>query len=327
MRRAGVIILDADGVLLDERPYWRIAMQTALSVGGASVADFDWTALCAVAFDALAMQRLCKRRGCNSNWDLAAVLAAGVDDALLRELRAPTPPDDLRPVLADWSRRVEDKWAGDQIAHGDPLAGFGIDRDGAFFRTVSGRFQRLLDDCDSEGVYDGSPCAVREPVAALRAVLRQLMEAGFDLRIYTGRTRPEIDTPLERLGFTEFFDREGIVAHEDIVAAQERLSCTGLGKPHWFGVVLAALGETVADTLQRGGDPPNCTDRRIYVGDAMADFLAVQGSCAVGVELDYVHVRSGATDAAQERYIAGRLRTTAVVDRLSEVPVRLGLVS
>ena len=69
------LILDADGVFLDERPYWNAALGTAFTVSGLrSRLGGQWDRFTDIAFAQLGMQRLTKNRGCNSNWDLAVVL-------------------------------------------------------------------------------------------------------------------------------------------------------------------------------------------------------------------------------------------------------------
>ena len=80
-----LVILDADGVFLNERPYWDSALAAALAVGCVSPpTDDDWREFTTVAFERLGLQRVTKRRGCNSNFDLAAVLALALCDSETR---------------------------------------------------------------------------------------------------------------------------------------------------------------------------------------------------------------------------------------------------
>jgi len=70
-----ILILDADGVFLSERPYWDSALRTAWKqLGFVELSSDHFEKLTAIAFDTVGLQWVAKKRGCNSNWDLTAVL-------------------------------------------------------------------------------------------------------------------------------------------------------------------------------------------------------------------------------------------------------------
>ena len=76
-----LLILDADGVFLSERPYWNAALGAALDASGLAERVGDrWDLLADVAFGPVGLQRVTKAVGCNSNWDLAAVLVRALED-------------------------------------------------------------------------------------------------------------------------------------------------------------------------------------------------------------------------------------------------------
>ena len=64
----------------------------------------------------------------------------------------------------------------------------------------------------------------------------------------------------------------------------------------------------------------------VYIGDAMADFHAVQRAAERGLDVTYGHVRSGATSEVQERRIACWSRTRCVVSTLTEMVPYLAAV-
>lgn len=333
MTGAGVVILDVDGVILDERPYWDVALATALAERDLRIGDESTlNSLCRIAYEELAMQRLCKKRGCNSNWDLAATLAVSLTDEIGHRISRSNDPTAMRDSLTAWAQRISDRWEqygqtngqGDRF-NGDPLLGFGIDREGAFFRRCAERFQAQLAALDRDDVYDSVPCAPREPETALRDAIERLVSGGFEVRILTGRFRRETEIPLRRLNLLDLIGARQIFGHDQIVQSQQRLGQTGLGKPHWFGAALALFGHEVAAQILDGGDAPGFNGRCVYVGDGMADFLLTENCRPVGINLQYVHVRSGITERDEERQIVSSPQTIAIVDRLSSVPDVLGI--
>ena len=333
MTRAGVIILDVDGVILDERPYWDVAMTVALREYGVDIGDASSeNALFQIAFSELRMQRLCKRRGCNSNWDLAAALTASLDDETARGLSQARTTDERRAALTAWSKRVEELWnkhhegnGQSRSNSGDPIMGFGIDREGPLLDQCAKRFQEKLATLDHDFMNDGAPCSPCEPAADIRIAIERFVNAGYDVRIFTGRTIGETTVPLQQLNLTDLIPTEGIIGYDQIAESQRQLNRTGLGKPHWFGAALATLGPDIAADLLNGSAAPSIDGRCVYVGDGMADFLTIESSRTVGLEIEYVHVRSGITDENEESRIIASPQTVAIVNKLSCAPDVLGI--
>lgn len=323
-----LIILDADGVFLSEQPYWEAALLTALSLNCVNTpAGEDWTRLSEVAFDEIGLQRVTKSRGCNSNWDLAAVLTIA-----LRDLATKSRVEELfagqqwtaaiQCLVASsnglWSDRDSSR-ADTLSGTADPVKGFGVDRYGDDFTEVRRAFQQLLQPESGNGDWT-SNALCGEP-DAIKAALSQLRDLGFELAVCTGRVREELLAPMKSFGLTTFFAPDRLVTTDDVLEAEQGLKIHPLGKPHWFPVVCAAVGPALALDAVRDGRIASVPDARlVYIGDGLADFQCVDGARSVGLPIDYVHMRSGATDAEQERSIANAPFTLAVIDELADVP-------
>ena len=328
------LILDADGVFLDERPYWDAALAAAFAINGLeSYVDGQWTLLTDVAFVQLGLQRLTKRRGCNSNWDLAAVLSKALANASVqRQIAESLDKRDYEDALQTVARRAELLWddgEGDDRESNsaergrDPLLRFGIDRRNAEFSDVRTMFQRALNDGLRPGQDTLKPrlLETRETTRSAFAACRAL---GYELWVCTGRSRNEIVAPIVELRLEAELSPERIVSHDEIVAVERRTGVAFLGKPHWFPPACAAVGIEEAVALLEGKRPAPDAASCVYVGDALADFQSAAGCRVVGIPMEYVHVRSKATVEVDERLIASCSGTRAVIHRLSELPVCLG---
>lgn len=323
-----LLVLDADGVFLSERPYWEAALRAALEVNGVIVPPGDaWRAWIDTAIDRTGVHRITKRRGCNSNWDLAAVLATALQDQRTRErVGGHLATRQWLAATGMLGAAAEDLWYGaDQSvgegAPSDPLAGFGIDRNGAFFSEVRHAFQRAVFGDDGRTPPLFSRAGLRGEPERIRRILSVWRDAGWELAVCTGRIPSELLPPMEIFGLDQFFSPERLIHGDDVTAAEQRLGATTLGKPHWFSLVCAVCGVVDAEAaVQRGHVSLNGVERVVYVADGWADFLSVGGVRAVGLPVRYVHVRSGVTDVKQERQIAAADFTLAVIDELAEAP-------
>lgn len=312
-----LIILDADGVFLTERPYWETALATALCANGIDAPlGSDWRWLTDVAFEKLSLHRVTKQRGCNSNWDLAAVLTVS--------LREPAICSELADLLArrDWANAIarlaaasNGLWTRD--GDGDPLIGFGVDRFGDDYVRVQQLFQRVLTQCDAfNAPGDQSFCG---GVQAVRTALTTLRSAGFDLTVCTGRGKSELLAPLAAFDMVGCFNNDRFVTADEVTRAERKTGAGSLGKPHWFPAVCAAIGfDAGCAAILAGRVAKDANGRVVYVGDGIADFKCAAGARSVGLDLQYIHVRSGVTDREQEHVIADESFTIAVVDSLTE---------
>lgn len=324
------LILDADGVLLDERFYWNAALITALELNGLeSIARRDGDRLNEIAFEQLGMQRLAKRRGCNSNWDLAAVLTRALSRPAVRgdfSSRVSLGRDDeacqrlAEAADALWLDRatpISEETPSPQT--GDPLLGFGIDRGGREFAEVRAAFQNVLHRSTHAGRAP-NPWRLREPLPVTQASLKECDDLGFELWVCTGRDRHEILGPLQQFGLESWIPTHRVVSGDDVHAAEAATGVQPLCKPHWFSPACATVGFDKAVAAVKGAIPLLGNGTIVYAGDALADFWAVLGCARIGLRMGYIHVRSGVTTLTEESEITASLATLQIVDQLSQVP-------
>ena len=326
MSRERTLILDADGVFMNERPYWNAALATALEASDlAPLAAGRWDALADYAFGPLGLQRVTKGRGCNSNWDLAAVLVRALEEpdrrGAVREMLAAGREYDAMQALGHAGNAVWER-AGAAVsrsdASADPLERFGIDRKGEPFAAVVRRYQRVMHH-ESEIDWRFERWQLKEERDRTLRALEAFGRHGWTLRVCTGRHRREIEEPIFHLEIDAFFPSDSITSADEVDRAETLAGLGPLGKPHWFTPACAALGfETALRALSNGTTMPRVAGA-VYVGDAWADYAATEACRAKGLDLAYIHTRSGVTCHEQERTIAESPATLAVVDRLEQV--------
>ncbi len=319
-----VLVLDADGVFLSERPYWNTALCTALDLAGlADRGRGRWDVLAGHAFGTLGLQRLAKSRGCNSNWDLAAVLVRALGEGDCRQVVDWMLADDREyEAMRALARAGELVWENGHDGP-DPLLGAGIDRGGRLYAEVVDRFQQVFHGTADLG-WAFERWQLRGDDARTRGAFEQLVRDGHRLRVCTGRYRAEIEEPIRRLGLGEWLPAAAITSTDEVTRAERESGSPSLGKPHWFAPACAVLGYTPALAALTRGSLQSTGARAIYAGDAWADFRAVQGCREHGLELDYVHVRSGTTTPEQEREVAAAAGTLGIVETFDAIP---GLLS
>jgi phosphoglycolate phosphatase-like HAD superfamily hydrolase len=328
------LILDADGVFLDERPYWDAALATAFAISGLrSRIGGQWDRFTDVAFGRLGMQRLTKNRGCNSNWDLAVVLTKALQvSSVQQRVAADLAGNRDEHALQTLSRAADSLWNEDHAnrtaANGhqrrcDPLSGFGVDRRSPEFTHVRAMFQQMLRG-GSQLKHSPAGARLLESLETTQRTFAECRACGFELWVCTGRDRREIVAPLVEFGLEADLPADRIVSGDEVAVAEQRTGIGFLGKPHWFPPACAALGVDVAVALLKEMPLASLSDHCVYVGDALADFQSVLGCRRIGLQMTYVHVRSGVTTEADEQLIASTEGTRAVIDRLSELPAFLG---
>jgi hypothetical protein len=135
------------------------------------------------------------------------------------------------------------------------------------------------------------------------------------LRVCTGRHRAEIEAPIRSLRLEPYLLPSEITSADETDRAESLSGQGSLGKPHWFAPACATVGfqEALGALENRSG----LSGVAGYVGDAWADFAAVEACRDLGLDLTYVHVRSGVTSRDQERIIAESKATLAVITRLA----------
>lgn len=324
MRPNPLLILDADGVFMDEMPYWNTALVTMMHRFGMSCgAPARWELLSSACFVDDCVQGVTKGRGCNSNWDLAAVMIRAVEDesrraALLSELNSGR----YAGFASRLKRGMEEHWR--EGAAADPLNRFGIERSGAYFQDVVAEFQLIFEESDEVDWARIGWSFERQvpvlPASELRALFVRLKGAGFTLGVCTSRAESETVEPMSQLGTLDCFDRDRVVTNDQAVAAEARLNLSHLAKPHPFPLLCAALDFATAIEACRSGAVDSSAAVRdvVYVGDAPADFEAAQRARALGLPVTYVHIDSGLSPADVREAIEGSALTGLVAPRLSE---------
>lgn len=313
-----LLILDADGVFFSERPYWDTALATGLMLHGVGpTTQQAWQSIADTAFGPLGLHRVAKRHGCNSNWDLAAVIdlalarSEGRLAALIREGNDHEAMDCLRD-LADglWSSRDTD---------GDPLQQFGIDRTSERYGEVFSKFQHIFLNPDClPWRFERYALECEQTVTS--DVFESLLTAGWQLRVCTGRPRPETEAPIAELGIGDFFSSEQLTTCSEVEQAQERTGMTALGKPHWFAPVCAAVGFEAAMNVFDSAPLTTAYDRVVYVGDSPSDFEAIVGARTMGLNSEYVHVLSPVAEPDLITTITTAELTVGVIASIAELP-------
>ncbi len=294
MRRNPLLILDADGVFMDEMPYWNTALVTMMLRFDLECADAEeWAELSQTCLSEFRVQAITKGRGCNSNWDLTAVMIRAADDgACLAGLGEGLRLGDFDLFATSLAEGMERQWRATEAS--DPLEQFGIERDGDFFKQVIAEFQQVFERA-VEVDWDFTRQLPVLPEAELQALFSRLKDCGFILGVCTSRAESEIVKPMTQLGVLDFFDRQRIATYDQVVRAE---SCTGkkaMGKPHSFPLLCAVMGFDAAlqvcENETRPPDDEQCDV--VYVGDAPADFEAAHRARDLGLRVSYVHIDSG----------------------------------
>ena len=328
-----LVILDADGVFLDERPYWNAALGAALDLSGlADRAEGRWDALADYAYGPIGIHRVPKTRGLNSNWDLAALLTRVLQDSAWQIvvgdfLEADREYDAMHSLGLAASHLFEMVGAdrdtvrvGSKATENDPLLAAGIDRNSDFYAEVVERFQEVLEGrADIEWRFD--PWQLKESIELTGKAFDTLTGMGWQLRVCTSRDRDEIEAPLRALGLRRYFEHDDQLTTASEVRRAERSSGRSpLGKPHWFPAACARVGYDHAVDMLDEGTAPEDLPACLYVGDALADFQSVQEAGKRSLDIGYVHMRSGVTTREQERELAGSDPTIAVIELLEHIP-------
>lgn len=308
------IVLDADGVFLSERPYWETALRTAWKELRLTELDrAQRRRLSDLAWGSVGLQWVAKRLGCNSNWDLTAVLEQSLFSSDQRDrVDLALQRGELEAALQLWKRACEglSEINDKPEATTDPLLRFGIDRRGRQFADVVDRFQECYQAIQSQLELD--ELALDQP-AELASALRKLPSLP---RVCTGRPRDELESPLARLKLDRRFDLERSITCSDIPAA--------LGKPHPYPLLRCLYDRATVDRwLDQGDSLPSDVGAVLYVGDSLSDLLAAQATAEAGVSLTYLHRLSGSTTDAVRQRLQAASCFRGTLDTIGDLPARL----
>jgi phosphoglycolate phosphatase-like HAD superfamily hydrolase len=137
------------------------------------------------------------------------------------------------------------------------------------------------------------------PLPRMAAALAELRAMNCRLGIATGRPYAEAIPLLQAWGILEYFDRERIVTHREVLDAEQALAVSGppriLSKPHPFGYARAACPAAALSALSDEPVRLALGRRVIVVGDSVSDMIAGRQLGAITVA---VLSGAGATDAS-----------------------------
>lgn len=317
------IVLDADGVFLRERPYWRTALATALSLLGADEIDHPmFRSLDAELFDARSLQRIGKDAGFNSNWDLCGAMICCLDGFARRdELIAALRRNDVSRAADGWCDALQDyvdRLTAKRDEAGSLVAAL---RNEPAFKPVIPRFQQIFHGQDPRFDIRPQHETLGDPVSVQRAFSR-LRETGATLSVCTGRNRREIIDPLARFGLLDDDLERNIISCDEVERAETATAAPALLKPHWFPLAAAVAGvEAAIDALRDGNRlPPPCGHPAVFVGDSLADFGSAENYQKRGGHVRFVLVNSGALSAETVRKLREDPLTLGAVDAFEQVP-------
>lgn len=325
------IVLDADGVFFNERPYWRTALATALSLAGVDdITDETFRGLYAELFDGRSAQRIVKAAGINSNWYLAEALVCSLETAgqrgdvvhALARGDVAGAADRWVAALAGYIGRLTDECG----ANGSPIDSLSRK---PTFKSVVQRFQEIFHGQSRRFNVGPKYETLGDPVV-IRATFERLRRSGALLIVCTGRGRKETVDPLRQFGLSDGLADLALVTHDDVEKAEAATGLTGLAKPHWFPLAAAVCGfDSAVDALRRDCPLRRGPDgeRAVFVGDGMADFRSA-ASCRVrGADVRFVLVQSGALAAGPVDEIRRAAFTIGVVPKFEDVPDLLAEVA
>jgi phosphoglycolate phosphatase-like HAD superfamily hydrolase len=301
LHKIDTLIFDMDGVVTSERGYWDAAALT--------VAEFLFQP--AILPDARRWMPdevigQVKSRAISTNWDLAYIVAGA-------HVLASRPKGPLREgqTVRDWMKQggpcPTEEAVGQFLRRAGESQGYAFlekmqhflaenacieteatRRSGIFWTHLWERFQlwylgsvrygrtygKKAEPDGVPGILDGE--ALMLPEERLRQLFGTLKQAGLTLAIATGRCRQELEVPLRRAGLWDFFEKNRIITHDEVAAAEREFPGTALSKPHPFPFLKAmhpacSLAQLMAHDYD---DTPHA--RALVVGDTVADMKAAR---------------------------------------------------
>lgn len=324
------VVLDADGVFFNERPYWRTALATALSLTGVDgISHETFRGLYAEFFDTRSAQRIVKAAGINSNWYLAEALVCSLESIGQRE-------DVLHALSTQDLARAADQWVTALGRYIDRLADeCGEDATVVdslcrkpVFKSVVQRFQEIFHGQSRRFNVEPKYETLGDPVV-IRTTFERLRASGAVLVVCTGRGRRETIEPLRQFGLSDGPGDLALVTHDDVAKAEAATGLTALAKPHWFPLAVAvcgfdgALAALRCDCRLAG----SAGHRTVFVGDGMADFRSAASCRGRGADIRFVLVQSGALAPGPVEEIRRAPLTIGVVPKFEDVPDLLAKVA
>ncbi len=301
LNKYDILLFDMDGVVTSEQNYWTSAALTVWEwlysdkyYGNESLIakEIEQNAkkIRAEVFCQDRVIDVLKRKGVNSNWDLAYVFFAFAK--ILDTL-------DFEKILKhceELSDNILDEYTrlGEELSE---ILGEDGKRNGKIWQGLVSTFQEwFLGDELFEQEYNKKPvlsgkCGyihLEKPVIngnILKELFSKLSVTGKRLATATGRQGSEIYPPLENFGLLNYFAKDGIVNYTYVMNAEKEFN-VNLTKPHPYIFEKAMLGEDYPDNKILCGDyDKSLIAKTLVVGDAGADILSARAMgadfCAV----------------------------------------------
>jgi phosphoglycolate phosphatase-like HAD superfamily hydrolase len=317
------VVLDADGVFLCERPYWRTALATALAVLGVDGLPREtFRALDRELFDVRSAQQHVKAIGINSNWYLSGALVGCAREELVRrDLSESLSRGDVNAAADCWSAALAAY--AESLVHRSDGSGSPVDwlDQQTWFGPVIPRFQDIFHERDRR--FDITPRhQVLGDVQAKRETFSRLLRSGVRVCICTGRGQNEVREPIRQFELTDESHIDTLVTHDEVAAAEQATGQAALSKPHWFPLAAAVVGfEPALEALKNGGSlrAPD-GERAVFAGDGMADFRSTANARSRGLDVDFVLVTSAALSKDRVDEIRAAEFTIGVIPQFEALP-------
>ena len=301
LQKYETLIFDMDGVVTSEQKYWDSAAMTVYEMlhsnkyfgseeFDASKAQRESAKIRKDFFFDDALITVLKKKGVNSNWDLAYVTLAfcliygkeNIFDAAKK----------LNDNILDEYNVIAEKLSqklGKEKEYGQ--------RNGVFWTQVHDCFQEwYLGTEQKQGfVFREEPLLELEN---LQKLLSGLHKEGKRLCIATGRPDNELVIHLEKWDIKRYFDPNAIITFDYVVKAEERIKGESFTKPHPYMFLKALYGADYEDEkIVKGDYDKEKIKSTLVVGDAGADILAAK---AMGA--DFCAVLTGVSGKEAKEY-------------------------
>lgn len=294
------LILDMDGVVTSEQRYWDAAALTVYEMlhsdeyFGDNAIDFkkmskNTLSIRKEVFFDDELITILKKKGVNSNWDLAYVTLAFSliygKDMVLEKAKAMS-----ENILCEYEKIA--KLLSEKLSKDT----FSTSRSGEFWAAIHKCFQDWYLGTDKkEGLV-----FCEEPLfetSKMQSLLKELSLSKKRLCIGTGRPKDEIIIPLKKWNVIKYFDENAIITFDDVIKAEREQSKT-LTKPHPYVFLKALYGSDYPDEKILCADyDKEKIKSTLVVGDAGADILAAQ---AMGA--DFCAVLTGVSGQEAREY-------------------------
>lgn len=288
LNKYDTLILDMDGVMTSEQRYWDAAALTTYEMlhsceyFGDNAIDFkkvldNTRSIRKEVFFNDQIITILKKKGVNSNWDLAYVTLAFYlvygKDMVLEKAKAMS--EDILFEYDKIAKLLSQKLSKDILC---------TSRSGGFWKAIHKCFQDwyLGNDKKAGLVYCEEPLF---EASKMKSLLQELSMSGKRLCIGTGRPKDEIIIPLKNWNVIKYFDQNAIITFDDVIMA-ERAQEKTLTKPHPYVFLKALYGSDYPDEKILCADyDKEKIKSTLVIGDAGADILAAQAMgadfCAV----------------------------------------------